>query len=109
MNILTPLIGGFLGGVLRGVVGVAKSQLTKKNVSLNWKYLSVSLLVSGIVGVVAASLAEGDFRFAFLAGYAGSDFLESLYKIKLKQKFAKEEENEEEEGKESGFGKALEK
>ena len=94
MNILSSLVGGFVGGLLRGVVGVAKSQLTKKDVSLNWKYLSISLLVSGIVGVVAASLAEGDFRFAFLAGYAGSDFLESLYKIRLKQKFEKEEEEE---------------
>ena len=42
-----------------------------------------------VVGVIAASLwPEGDFRIALLAGYAGSDFLEGLFKSKFKQKFA---------------------
>jgi len=29
----------------------------------------------------------GDFRVALLAGYAGSDLLEGLFKLKFKEKF----------------------
>jgi len=39
------------------------------------------------IGVIAASYMEGDFRVALLAGYAGSDLLEGLFKIKFKEKF----------------------
>ena len=46
--------------------------------------------VSAVVGVIAASLwPEGDFRIALLTGYAGSDFLEGLFKLKFQEQFAK--------------------
>lgn len=109
MNYSLIVFGGLVGGALRGLMGIAKGLITKKEESINYKYFFVSIGISAIVGLVASLMIPIDFKFAVLAGYAGSDFLESLYKIKLKQKFAKGEENEEEEGKESGFGKALEK
>ena len=87
-TILPVLLGGLFGGLLRGLLGVAKSLITKKPESINYPYFFLSLAVSMIVGVIAASLwPEGDFRIAFLAGYAGADFLEGLFKLKFKQKF----------------------
>lgn len=89
-NIAPVILGGLFGGLLRGLLGVAKSLITKKEESINYGYFFLSLTVSMVVGVIAASLwPEGDFRIALLAGYAGSDFLEGLYKLKFKQKFMK--------------------
>ena len=82
------LLGGTLGGLLRGLMGIAKSLITKKEESINYNYFFLSLMVSIVVGIIAASLwPEGDFRVALLAGYAGADFLEGLFKLKFKQKF----------------------
>ena len=87
-NIFLVILGGLFGGLLRGLLGIAKSLITKKEESINYGYFFLSLAVSMIVGVMAASLwPAGDFRIAFLAGYAGSDFLEGLFKLKFKQKF----------------------
>lgn len=89
MGIYVPIIlGGLFGGLLRGLLGIAKSLITKKEESINYGYFFLSLAVSMVVGVIAASLwPEGDFRIALLAGYAGADFLEGLFKLKFKQKF----------------------
>ena len=38
-----------------------------------------------LVGIAAGLLADGTWKIAFLAGYAGTDFIESLYKLKLNQ------------------------
>ena len=109
MGIYLPIVlGGLIGGLLRGLLGIAKSLITKKEESINYPYFFLSLAVSMVVGVIAASLwPEGDFRIALLAGYAGSDFLETLYKMKLKSKFEKELEEKIE--KESKFGKLIKK
>jgi len=89
-NIIPVILGGLFGGLLRGILGIAKSLITKKDESINYSYFFLSLAVSMVVGVIAASLwPEGDFRIALLAGYAGSDFLEGLFKLKFEQKFLK--------------------
>ena len=36
---------------------------------------------------MAGLIANADWRMSLLAGYAGSDFLESLYKLKFSQFF----------------------
>ncbi|MBU1085880.1 hypothetical protein KKB06_06030 [Patescibacteria group bacterium] len=40
-----------------------------------------------IIGGVVATFMERDFSVALLAGYAGTDLLESLVKLKFKEKF----------------------
>lgn len=40
-----------------------------------------------MVGGLAGALANSDWRLAIIAGYASTDFLEGLYKIKKKQGF----------------------
>ena len=86
MNILLVILGGLIGGALRGLIGIAKGLVTKEEEKINYKYFFVSLAVSGLVGLVAALMLPVDFKFALLAGYAGSDFLETLYKMKLQGK-----------------------
>ena len=78
---------GFLGGFLRGLVGIAKYfERNRKKGVLRPYYLLFSLSVASLTGLVAGVLADSDFAFSFLAGYAGSDFLEGLYKIRFAQK-----------------------
>ncbi|MFH1977959.1 MAG: hypothetical protein ABIJ92_01385 [Candidatus Aenigmatarchaeota archaeon] len=85
---LEIFIAGFLGGLIRGLVGISKeirSSPTKKKI-LRRDYLIVTLLASGGLGLLVGVFIADDIRFALLAGYAGTDFLENLYKIKMKKK-----------------------
>lgn len=84
----TVALGGLFGGLLRGLMGLAKTLVTKKDATIHYGYFFLTLLVAMTVGVIAASLwPQSDLRLALLAGYAGSDFLESLYKLQFKQHF----------------------
>ena len=83
-NSLLFLLSGLLGGVLRGFVGIAKSKMIKKG-KFEPTYLGVTLGVSALVGMAAGLLADGAWEVAFLAGYAGTDFIENLYKLRLSQ------------------------
>lgn len=56
-SLLLPILFGALGGFVRALVGIA--------------------------GV----FANGDWKLALIVGYAGTDFLEGLYKIKKAQGF----------------------
>ena len=38
-----------------------------------------------MLGLIAGLYIQNDPRFAVLAGYAGTDFVEGLYKVKFKQ------------------------
>jgi len=60
---------------------------TKKDQKIRFWYLAFSLFVAALVGGIAGAIADGDWRLAIIAGYAGTDFLEGLYKIKKKQGF----------------------
>jgi len=87
--LLVTLCGAF-GGALRGLMGVSKSVVNKKTFKTNWAWLFISISVSALVGIIAATFFGDDLRLAVLAGYAGADFIEGLMKIKLKNKFGKE-------------------
>jgi CBS domain-containing protein len=79
---------GFLGGLIRGIIGISKEirKSPSKRKKLRKDYLLVTLLASGGLGLLVGVFIADDIRFALLAGYAGSDFLENLYKIKMKRK-----------------------
>jgi hypothetical protein len=79
-------LAGGLGGLVRGLVGIYKSYAASpKTFVFDWKYFAISLGVSMITGQMAGVIFNSDWRSSLLAGYAGSDFLESLYKIKFTQ------------------------
>jgi len=86
--ILSSILFGILGGFVRALVGIAKYfEKNKNNRKLRFGYFAFTLFVAAIVGGLAGALANHDWRLAVIAGYAGTDFLEGLYKIKKKQGF----------------------
>ncbi len=89
------LLAGFLGGVLRGVVGLVKYSTSYKDIEIRPYYFGGTVLLSGVIGFVAAFVVN-DMGISFLGleaipvsiaiiiGYAGGDFLENIFKIIIK-------------------------
>jgi fluoride ion exporter CrcB/FEX len=86
---LSIILGGLIGGALRGLMGIAKTLILKKDEQINYGWFFVSVCIAVAIGVIAASFMSGGFEVALLSGYAGSDLLESLVKLKFKEKFEK--------------------
>ncbi len=80
-------LSGLLGGIIRGLVGFVKNKTIEKANNFKPSYFVVTILISGIVGAAAGILADTEWQISFLAGYAGTDFIENLYKIKLSKNF----------------------
>ena len=91
MDYTSLLIAGFGGGVVRGLVGFIKHQFSYKQVGFNVPYFFTMVFISGVVGLlvsaavkdIAGSVLAVAFgpSVSFIAGYAGGDFVENLYKI----------------------------
>jgi hypothetical protein len=88
------IVSAFGGGLLRGLVGLVKHQLSYKEAKFRFFYSLAVLFVSGIIGSVAAlAIKEVGFNLfgsftpalAFIIGYAGGDFIENIYKIIIKK------------------------
>jgi len=81
-------VAGFLGGVIRGLMGISKyigkTPTRKRKIRRDW--LVFTLLSSGGLGLLVGVFIADDVRFALLAGYAGTDFIEGLYKIKMRNR-----------------------
>jgi len=90
--LISILLCGFLGGLVRGLVGYIKYRNSYKEVPFKLGYFLFSILISGAVGLLAA-WATKDLGMTFLGlpaltpaiagiiGYAGGDFIENLFKI----------------------------
>ena len=85
-TILYVFLAGFIGGVIRGLMGITKyinaTPSKKRKVRKDW--IILNLLSSGGLGLLVGVFIAEDIRFALLAGYAGTDFIENLFKIKMK-------------------------
>ncbi len=89
------LLAGFLGGVLRGIMGLVKYSTSYKDVEVRPYYFGGTIVLSGLIGFVAAFIVN-DLGISFLGleslpisiaiviGYAGGDFLENIFKIIIK-------------------------
>ena len=85
---IAHIITGVIGGLIRGLVGITKqSTFTPDEFKFHWKYFGFSMLVSAIVGLMSGIIIDNDWRMSLLAGYAGTDFLEGLYRLKFAQFF----------------------
>lgn len=104
-QIILILLAGAVGGFLRGVMGISKDLVTKKDATVNWIWFFVSVFIAAILGAITATFFINDFRIALIGGYAGSDFLEGLMKIVLKDRFG----HKKEEKIKSGFAPLLSK
>ena len=81
-------IAGFLGGLIRGLVGISKEMRadpTKKR-KIRKDYIFLTLMSSGGLGLLAGVFISNDIKFALLAGYAGTDFIENVFKAKMRKK-----------------------
>jgi peptidoglycan/LPS O-acetylase OafA/YrhL len=85
-------IFGFIGGILRGIVGLIKYSNSYKDVEIRPWYFTGMVVFSGFLGSVAAWVVH-DLGIDFLGvqgfspalgvvmGYAGGDLLENIVKI----------------------------
>jgi fluoride ion exporter CrcB/FEX len=81
--VLAGLLGG-IGGLTRGVVGLLKAISLRRKIL--WGYYAVTVLVAIIIGVFTGIVFNFDPRLSLLAGYAGTDILEGIYKSFAVQK-----------------------
>ncbi|MBU2564188.1 hypothetical protein KKA23_01245 [Patescibacteria group bacterium] len=79
------LILGFAGGMVRGLVGFIKHQYSYKGVGFKIPYFFTMVFLSGVVGMLVASIFDIGLIFAFIVGYAGGDFIENVYKTIAKK------------------------
>lgn len=81
-EIILIAAAGAAGGWVRGVVGILKA--VRMGRKLKTRYFATTLATSALIGVIAGMFVIGDVRFAVLAGYAGSDFIEGLYRAEFR-------------------------
>ena len=74
---LAGLLGG-IGGLTRGVVGLLKALSLRRRIL--WTYYLITVAVALIIGVFIGIIFDFDYRLSLLAGYAGTDILEGIYK-----------------------------
>ena len=74
---IAGLLGG-IGGLTRGVVGLLKALSLRRRII--WTYYLITVLVAIIIGIFVGIIFDFDPRLSLLAGYAGTDILEGLYK-----------------------------
>ena len=93
---ISLLLAGAGGGVVRGLMGLTKHRLSYKEVEFKPLYFFGTVAISGFIGLTVtwAIVDSGltlpftstiNTAIAFIIGYAGGDFIENLYKILLKQ------------------------
>jgi len=81
--LLAALLGG-VGGLTRGVVGLLKALSLKRRII--WSYYVITVSIAIIIGIFTGIVFNFDSRLSLLAGYAGTDILEGIYKSFAVQK-----------------------
>ena len=81
--LLAGLLGG-IGGLTRGFVGLLKALSMRRGIL--WGYYAITVLVALVIGVFTGIIFNFDARLSLLAGYAGTDILEGIYKSFAVQK-----------------------
>ena len=88
-EIIITVGAGFAGGLIRAFVGLLKWQTrapTQKRMNFSSHYLGATIALAGLLGVIAGLYVASDPKFAVLAGYAGTDFIDGVYKAKFKSR-----------------------
>jgi len=75
--VIAGLLGG-IGGLTRGVVGLLKALSLKRRIM--WNYYLITVVIAIIIGIFVGIIFDFDPRLSLLAGYAGTDILEGIYK-----------------------------
>ncbi len=83
-DIVYPALLGGIGGLTRGIVGLLKALSLRRRIL--WGYYAITVLVAAIIGIFVGIVFNFDYRLSLLAGYAGTDILEGIYKSFAVQK-----------------------
>ena len=83
-QLVLPGILGGIGGLTRGVIGLFKALALKRRII--WNYYAITIGVAIVIGVFVGLIFNFDWRLSLLAGYAGTDILEGIYKSFAVQK-----------------------
>ena len=75
--ILAGLLGG-IGGLTRGFVGLLKALSLRRRIL--WPYYAITVVIAVVIGIFIGIIFDFDPRLSLLAGYAGTDILEGIYK-----------------------------
>ena len=75
--LLSGLLGG-IGGLTRGLVGLMKALSLRRRII--WGYYVITVFIAIILGIFTGIIFSFDYRLSLLAGYAGTDILEGIYK-----------------------------
>jgi len=77
-SILLAAILGGTGGLTRGVVGLLKALSVRRKIL--WGYYAITVVIAVVIGIFIGIIFDFDPRLSLLAGYAGTDILEGIYK-----------------------------
>ncbi len=77
-QLVLPAILGGVGGLTRGLIGLLKALSLRRRIL--WGYYLVTVIVALIIGIFVGLIFNFDYRLSLLAGYAGTDILEGIYK-----------------------------
>jgi len=81
--LLSAILGG-VGGLTRGLVGLMKALSLRRRIL--WNYYAITVVIAVVLGVFTGIIFSFDYRLSLLAGYAGTDILEGIYKSFAVQK-----------------------
>jgi fluoride ion exporter CrcB/FEX len=77
-SILLPAALGGIGGLTRGFVGLLKAVSLRRKIL--WGYYAITVMVAVVIGIFTGVIFNFDYRLSLLAGYAGTDIIEGIYK-----------------------------
>ncbi|MBS3074112.1 hypothetical protein J4447_01510 [Candidatus Pacearchaeota archaeon] len=77
-ELILPAVLGGVGGLTRGIVGLLKALSLRRRII--WAYYLITVIVAAVIGVFIGIVFNYDYRLSLLAGYAGTDILEGIYK-----------------------------
>ncbi len=83
VTLMSGILGG-IGGLTRGLVGLLKALSLRRRIL--WQYYFITVAIAVIIGVFVGIIFNFDKRLSLLAGYAGTDILEGIYKSFAVQK-----------------------
>ena len=83
-QVILPAVLGGIGGLTRGFVGLLKALSLRRRIL--WGYYVITVAIAMIIGIFTGLVFNFDYRLSLLAGYAGTDILEGIYKSFAVQK-----------------------
>ena len=81
LEVINFILVGILGGFVRALYGIMKA--VNKGEEIKASYFLLTLLTAGVIGGILGSVFTIEYKVAALAGYAGTDILENVFKATL--------------------------